>query len=95
MSELDAERNSAIENINRQLNERLRRLEAMPGRLAAVEASMATVQGISTGARDAWLLAEAEYYMQIANAQLQLAGNPQLASLALTHADDRIRVGGP
>jgi len=90
LSELDAERGSAIEDINSRLNDRLRRLEAMPSRLAAVEATMATVQGISTGARDAWLLAEAEYYMQIANAQLQLAGNPQLASLALTHADDRI-----
>jgi uroporphyrin-3 C-methyltransferase len=90
LSALDAERNTAIERIDRQLNDRLRQLEAMPGRLAAVEASMASLQGISTGARDAWLLAEAEYYMQIANAQLQLAGNPQLASLALTHADERI-----
>jgi uroporphyrin-3 C-methyltransferase len=58
--------------------------------MAAVEGSMSSLQGISTGARDAWLLAEAEYYMQIANAQLQLARNPELASLALTHADDRI-----
>ena len=90
LTELDAERSSAIENLRRQLNDRLRQLESMPGRLSAVEASMATLQGISTGARNAWLLAEAEYYMQIANAQLQLAGNPQLASLALTHADDRI-----
>ena len=90
LTALDAERNAAIEDINRQLNDRLRQLEAMPGRLTAVEASMATLQGISTGARNAWLLAEAEYYMQIANAQLQLAGNPQLARLALTHADERI-----
>jgi len=36
------------------------------------------------------LLAEAEYYMQIANAQLQLAGNPHLATLALGMADERI-----
>jgi uncharacterized protein HemX len=36
------------------------------------------------------LLAEAEHYMQIANAQLQLAGNPQLAALALEMADERI-----
>ena len=90
LSALDTERNAALENIGNQLNDRLRQLESMPGRLAAVEASMATLQGISTGARNAWLLAEAEYYMQIANAQLQLAGNPQLARLALTHADERI-----
>jgi uroporphyrin-3 C-methyltransferase len=48
------------------------------------------LQGISTGARDTWLLAEAEYYMQIANAQLQLAGNPHLAALALRFADERL-----
>jgi uncharacterized protein HemX len=90
LSELDAERNAAIENIGRQLNDRLRQIESLPGRIATIEASMASLQGISTGARDAWLLAEAEYYMQIANAQLQLANNPELAMLALTHADDRI-----
>ena len=37
-----------------------------------------------------WLLAEAEYYMQIANAQLQLAGNPYLAAQALRMADERV-----
>jgi uroporphyrin-3 C-methyltransferase len=81
---------AAIDRINRQLNERLQRIEGVPGRLATLEATMASLQGISTGARDAWLLAEAEYYMQIANAQLQLANNPELAMLALNHADERI-----
>lgn len=90
LSERDAERNARIDSINQQLNDRLRQIESLPGRLSSVEASMASIQGISTGARDAWLLAEAEHYMQIANAQLQLANNPELASLALTHADDRI-----
>ena len=33
---------------------------------------------------------EAEYYMQIANAQLQLAANPELARLALLQADERV-----
>ena len=96
LSELDSERNAAIERIGRQLNDRLRQIESLPGRVATIEASMASLQGISTGARDAWLLAEAEYYMQIANAQLQLANNPELAMLALTHADDRIvQLGDP
>lgn len=90
LSELDAERVRAIERIERELGDRLRRIEPLPARLAAVEASMSALQGISSGARDAWLLAEAEYYMQIANAQLQLANNPGLARLALTHADERI-----
>ncbi|NNF40730.1 MAG: hypothetical protein HKN64_05075 [Woeseiaceae bacterium] len=90
LAELDAERSAAIERISRQLDDRLQQIESVPGRLATVEASLATLQGVSTGARDAWLLAEAEYYMQIANAQLQLANNPELAMLALTHADERI-----
>jgi uroporphyrin-3 C-methyltransferase len=86
----DAEHGAAIERINRQFNERMQQIESVPGRLSTVEASLAALQGISTGARDAWLLAEAEYYMQIANAQLQLANNPELAMLALTHADERV-----
>ena len=90
LADRDTERNAAIERINRQLNDRLQQIESVPGRLATVEASLSSLQGISTGARDAWLLAEAEYYMQIANAQLQLANNPELAMLALTHADERI-----
>lgn len=96
LTELDEKRVSRIDKIERDLNERLRRIEPLAGRVAAVEASMSALQGISTGARDAWLLAEAEYYMQIANAQLQLANNPELARLALTHADERIlQLGDP
>ena len=94
LSELDAERGAALDRFGRQLNDRLRQLESLPGRLATIEASMSSLQGISTGARDAWLLAEAEYYMQIANAQLQLARNPELAALALTHADERVSAIG-
>ncbi len=90
LAEADTERDAAVGRIGRQLNDRLQQIESMPGRLAAVEASLSALQGISTGARDAWLLAEAEYYMQIANAQLQLARNPELAMLALTHADERV-----
>jgi uncharacterized protein HemX len=45
---------------------------------------------VSTSARNTWLLAEAEYYLQIANAQLQLANNPELAAQALGMADERI-----
>jgi uroporphyrin-3 C-methyltransferase len=76
--------------MERRLNERSQSLESLPGRVGNLEGSVASLRGISTGARDAWLLAEAEYYMQIANAQLQLAGNPHLASLALSFADERL-----
>ena len=51
---------------------------------------MASLAGISQGARHTFLISEAEYYMQIANAQLQLANNPELATLALRMADERV-----
>jgi uroporphyrin-3 C-methyltransferase len=79
-----------LQSLERRLNESSRNYESLPGRVGTLEGSIASLQGISTGARDAWLLAEAEYYMQIANAQLQLAGNPHLASLALHFADERL-----
>lgn len=86
----EASGDAQTDALERQLNQRLRQLEVLPARLSNVETTVSSLQGISTGARDAWLLAEAEYYMQIANAQLQLAGNPDLASLALKLADERI-----
>jgi uroporphyrin-3 C-methyltransferase len=84
-----------VRSMQQQLNEalasRLAAYDSLPDRMSNVEDSMSSIQGISSGVRDSWLLAEAEYYMQIANAQLQLAGNPRLARLALLQADDRIR----
>jgi uroporphyrin-3 C-methyltransferase len=90
MSNQLAASDSEIAAIGRQLDERLQQIEALRGRVSTIEGGVSSLQGISSGARDAWLLAEAEYYMQIANAQLQLAGNPQLAGLALGLADERI-----
>jgi len=65
-------------------------LASLTPRVANLERSLAALQGVSVEARNTYLVAEAEYYMQIANAQLQLAGNPALASLALEQADDRL-----
>lgn len=76
--------------IRQELDERVRLLSSLPTRMSTLESSVASLAGVSEGARDAWILAESEYYMQIANAQLQLANNPQLASLALKMADERI-----
>ncbi len=72
------------------IGERLQLLNSLPVRIANTEAALANLQGVSAGARDTWLLGEAEYYMQLANAQLQLAGNPELAGLALGMADERV-----
>jgi uroporphyrin-3 C-methyltransferase len=79
-----------IEALRRELDERVRLLSSLPGRMTTLESSMASLAGVSTSARNTWLLAEAEYYLQIANAQLQLANNPTLAAMALSMADERV-----
>ena len=76
--------------LERRFETRLSSLEPVAERILRLERSFSALQGISTGVQDTWLLAETEYYMQIANAQLQLAGNPHLATLALRLADERL-----
>ncbi len=90
LAEADALTSAELETMRQDVDTRLQLLDSLPSRLSHLENSMASLQGISAGARNTWLVAEAEYYMQIANAQLQLAGNPQLATLALGMADERI-----
>jgi uroporphyrin-3 C-methyltransferase len=81
---------SRIDSLRSDLDDRADILDSLPGRMSNLENSVAALQGASAGARDTWLLAEAEYYMQIANAQLQLGKNPRLAMLALEMADERV-----
>ena len=81
---------SHVESLQQGIEERVRLLDSLPGRMSNLENSVAALQGVSAGARDTWLLAEAEHYMQIANAQLQLGNNPHLAILALGMADERV-----
>jgi len=99
VAELDGQNEGSsaeIEALRQELDERVRLLSSLPARMSTLESSVSSLAGISEGARDAWLIAEAEYYMQIANAQLQLANNPQLAALALGMADERIvQLGNP
>jgi uroporphyrin-3 C-methyltransferase len=90
LEDADARTMAAIERLRADFESRLQLVDSLPPRMANLENSVSTLQGISTGARNRWLLAEAEYYMQIANAQLQLAGNPRLAANALEMADERI-----
>jgi len=79
-----------INGLRRDVEDQLRVLSSLRSRMTAIEDSVASLAGVSKGARQTFLLAEAEYYLQIANAQLQLANNPHLASLALGMADERI-----
>lgn len=85
-----------LEVLQRDLETRLGLMDSLPPRMSDLENSIAALRGVSAGARNTWLLAEAEYFMQIANSQLQLAGDPELAALALGMADERItQIGDP
>ena len=90
LAQTDAQTSAEFEAMRQDMEGRLQLFDSLPSRLSNLESSMSSLQGVSAGARNTWLLAEAEYYMQIANAQLQLAGNPHLATLALGMADERI-----
>lgn len=82
--------NSMIMSLRNDLDDRAQLFDTLPPRMTSLERSVAALQGVSLDARNTYLIAEAEYYIQIANSQLQLAGNPYLASLALGQADDRL-----
>lgn len=86
----DHDYSADIAAVRREVDDQLRLLDSLPARMTSIENSVASLAGISAGARETFLLAEAEYYLQIANAQLQLANNPHLATLALGMADERV-----
>lgn len=68
-----------------------RQLEDIPLRIARIERTLDEIPGVDNQARSAWLLAEAEYFLRIANAQLTLAGNVDVALRALALADQKLR----
>ena len=63
----------------------------LTGRINKIEDALARMPGTGQGLRFAWLLAQAEYYMRVANAQETLAGDPAGALTALQIADDHLR----
>ncbi len=96
LSAVDRRLSGSINSLQGELNERASLFDSLPPRMTSLERSVASLQGVSIDARNTYLVAEAEYYLQIANAQLQLAGNAYLATLALEQADDRlIQLGDP
>ncbi len=90
LADSDSGVDAELAGLRQDVDERIRLLSSLPARISTLESSVASLAGVSEGARDAWVIAESEYYMQIANAQLQLANNPHLAALALRLADERI-----
>ena len=81
---------SRVADLEAQLDNPSSLLGSIPARTSALERDLSALQGVSAGTRDTWLLAEAEYFLQIANAQAQLADNPDLAAAALRQADERL-----
>lgn len=89
-SRLDSLR--AASELNQRLTEEnTNRTETLPNRLLSVEERLGAMQGVSEDARRRWLKAEAEYYLTVANGELQLAGDWENAAVALVLADEKLR----
>jgi uroporphyrin-3 C-methyltransferase len=72
------------------------RVEVLPGQLTVLEERIAAAQGGSLEARTAWLHAEAEYHLALANSELVLAGRWESAITALERADRALaELGNP
>jgi uncharacterized protein HemX len=72
------------------------RLDALPGRFAALEERLDAVQGGSFDARSTLLRSEAEYYLVVANTELTLTRDFATAMTALELADGRLaELGDP
>jgi uroporphyrin-3 C-methyltransferase len=70
--------------------------EEYPARITRLEETVDKIPGVARQARSAWLRAEAEYFLRIANAQLDLAGNVNVAIAALDLADEKLKaIGDP
>jgi uroporphyrin-3 C-methyltransferase len=84
-----------LEN-QQKLQQKAGQIESLGARLSGVEGALEQLALIDEDTRSAWLTSEAEYYLRIANEQLQLAGNAQTAARALKMADDKLRdLGSP
>ncbi len=103
LSAADVTATQAQQQLERSLSDELEALDgrvdgfdSLAPRVGNLENAVAAIQGIEAGARDTLLLAEAEYYLRIANSLLNLAGNAELAEVALGMANDRLTaIGNP
>jgi uroporphyrin-3 C-methyltransferase len=65
-------------------------ISGLSQRLANLESMAKDERGVSNEMRNKWILAEVEYFLQIANARLQLARDVKSAISALRLADGRL-----
>ncbi len=85
-----------LDALERRFRQQADLVDSLPGRVASIERAVSTLRGVSAGSREAWLLAQAEYFLQIGNAEVELARNPGIAEKALEMADERlVAVGDP
>ncbi len=96
LSNADSQLADDVSSLEQQLSSQRRQLDLMPARVERLERVLEALPGVADKARSAWLLAEAEYYLRIGNAQLGLARNADVALRALELADEKLRdVGDP
>ncbi len=96
LQQADERQAAALAELRQELASQRRLLDEWPLRIGRLERALENVPGVADKARTAWLLSEAEYYLRIANAQLSLARNPDVALRALELADEQLRdVGDP
>jgi uroporphyrin-3 C-methyltransferase len=71
-------------------------LANLPARMDQAERTLESIPGASSDAWSTWLLAEVEYLLRVANAQLNLVGNIDVSLQALDLADEKLRdIGSP
>lgn len=78
-------------NLSAALGTLRRDLELLPPRLVGFEERLQGLQGVSEDSRRAWLRAEIQYLLSLANMELSLAGRWETATQALTLADGKVR----
>ena len=79
-----------MDRLRERVTQETESLGALPERVGQLEQNIERFVGVGDKVRSAWLLAESEHYMRIANAQLGLAGDVAVAQTALGLADDAL-----
>lgn len=87
----DSRRARDLDSTIADLETQSRKLEELSVRSSRIERSVADLPGVADEARTAWLVAEAEYYLRVANTQINLASNVEVAMRALNLADEKLR----
>ncbi len=80
-----------LDQLRNRIAEETAALGNLPERLDKLEQNIDRFVGVGDKMRSAWLLSEAEHYLRIANAQLGLAGDVEVAQISLGLADDSLR----